>query len=202
MHSAERQAAIRQMYKLLYRSSLPLAVELHHVGHDRRASDGSTLREDASQPAADLLPAGLLLLRREVGLLIAAAAVGAAASMNGGKLIPPTFLTRTEAEADALTVLMHRLAMPADRRKPELAAAAERRLAAPFRVIENHLAQQAAAGQPYLAAARFTVADLCVASVLNWARPAKALMDANPVTHEWLRRCMARPAYLAVRENG
>ena len=66
----------------------------------------------------------------------------------------------------------------------------------------KHLAQQAAAGQPFLAAARFTVADLCVASVLNWARPAKALMDANPVTHEWLRRCMARPAYLAVRENG
>ncbi|MBE1206945.1 peptidoglycan D,D-transpeptidase FtsI family protein [Aminobacter carboxidus] len=29
-------------------------------------------------------------------------AVGAAALMNGGKLIPPTFLTRTEAEADAL----------------------------------------------------------------------------------------------------
>jgi cell division protein FtsI (penicillin-binding protein 3) len=29
-------------------------------------------------------------------------AVGAAALMNGGKLIPPTFLTRTEAEADAV----------------------------------------------------------------------------------------------------
>lgn len=113
-----------------------------------------------------------------------------------------SFWAMTEAEADALTVLMHQFVMPPERRKPELAAAAERRLAAPFRVIENHLAQQAAAGQPFLAAARFTVADLCVASVLNWARPAKALMDANPVTHEWLRRCMARPAYLAVRENG
>ena len=113
-----------------------------------------------------------------------------------------SFWAMTETEADALTVLMHRLVMPLERRKPELADAAERRLAVPLRVIERHLQHQKEAGSAHLAAARFTVADLCVASVLNWARPSRPLMDDHPLTHEWIRRCMARPAYLAVRENG
>lgn len=113
-----------------------------------------------------------------------------------------SFWTMTETEADALTVLMHRHAMPEERRKPELADAAERRLAVPFRVIEQHLSRQQAAGMAHLAAQRFTVADLCVASVLNWARPSTRLMDAHPLTQAWLVRCMARPAYRKVRENG
>ncbi|PZO11397.1 MAG: glutathione S-transferase family protein [Burkholderiales bacterium] len=111
-----------------------------------------------------------------------------------------SFWAMTETEADALTVLMHRMAMPAERRKPELADAAERRLGAPLRVIEQHLQQQQDAGQAHLAAARFTVADLCVASVLNWARPSRALMTAHPLTHDWILRCMARPAYVQLRE--
>ena len=110
-----------------------------------------------------------------------------------------SFWAMTETESDALTVLMHRLVMPEERRKPELADAAERRLAKPFEVIEQHLLRQQGAGLAHLAAARFTVADLCVASVLNWARPSKSLMAAHPLTHDWIRRCMARPAYLAVR---
>jgi glutathione S-transferase len=113
-----------------------------------------------------------------------------------------SFWAVNETEADALTVLMHLFAMPEERRKPELAAAAERRLAVPLRVIEQHLQRQQAAGQAFLAAARFTVADLCVASVLNWARPSQVLMDAHPLTHDWILRCMARPAYLQVREFG
>lgn len=113
-----------------------------------------------------------------------------------------SFWAVNETEADALTVLMHRMVMPAERRKPELADAAERRLAAPLGVIEQHLQRQQAAGQAYLAAARFTVADLCVASVLNWARPAHALMAVNPLTHAWIARCMDRPAQLAVKAMG
>ena len=111
-----------------------------------------------------------------------------------------SFWAVTEAEADALTVLMHRMAMPEERRKTELAEAAERRLAAPFRVVEQHLQRQKDAGQAFLAAARFTVADVCAASVLNWARPSRALMADHPLTHDWILRCMARPAYVQVRE--
>ena len=113
-----------------------------------------------------------------------------------------SFWAVTECEADALTVLMHRMAMPADRRKPELAEAAEKRLAVPLRVLEQHLAAQKSRGQTHLAAERFTIADLCVASVLNWARPAKALMEAHPLVHDWIVRCMARPAQHAAKALG
>ncbi|MBT9465138.1 glutathione S-transferase family protein [Hydrogenophaga sp.] len=111
-----------------------------------------------------------------------------------------SFWSVTETESDALTVLMHRMAMPEERRKPEMADAAERRLAVPLRVIEQHLRKQKDAGQAFLAAARFTVADVCAASVLNWARPSTELMAAHPLTHDWILRCMARPAYVQVRE--
>lgn len=113
-----------------------------------------------------------------------------------------SFWVVNEAEADALTVLMHRMAMPPDQRKPALAEAAEKRLRTPFRVLEQHLQRQHDAGQAYLAAGRFTVADLCVASVLNWARPAHDLMTEHPLAHQWIVRCMDRPAYLAAKALG
>ncbi|MGS5087553.1 glutathione S-transferase family protein [Hydrogenophaga sp. A37] len=113
-----------------------------------------------------------------------------------------SFWAVTECEADALTVLMHRLAMPAERRKPELAQAAEKRLAVRLRVMEQHLTAQQAAGCLYLAAERFTVADLCVASVLNWARPARELMKGHPLTHDWIVRCTERPAHDVARALG
>jgi glutathione S-transferase len=94
---------------------------------------------------------------------------------------------------------MHRMVMPAERRKVELAEAAERRLVVPLRVIEQHLQLQSERGAAYLAADRFTVADLCVASVLNWARPARALMASHPLTQSWILRCIERPAHVAVK---
>ena len=105
-----------------------------------------------------------------------------------------TFWAVTECEKDALTILMHTVVMPADRRKPELAAEAVRRMAAPLRVIEQHLV-----GRTYLAGERFTVADIAVASVLAWLRPAPELLAACPATDQWLTRCLARPAQLQVR---
>lgn len=51
-----------------------------------------------------------------------------------------TLWTVNEVERDALTVLAHRLAMPPEQRRPELAEAAERRLHVPLRVLEQHLA--------------------------------------------------------------
>ena len=105
-----------------------------------------------------------------------------------------SFWTVTEMEADALTVLMHRLAMPEAQRKPELADKAESRLKVPLAVLEKHLQDQQARGEDFLAAKRFTVADLCVASVAAWARPAAALMAAYPLTQAWLQRCLDRPA--------
>jgi len=110
-----------------------------------------------------------------------------------------SFWTVTEVEKDALTVLMHRLVMPVEQRKPELADAAEQRLKVPLRVLEQHLLQQQARGESHLAAARFTVADLCVASVLLWVRAARELMAQFPLVSAWLQQCLTRPAYESLR---
>jgi glutathione S-transferase len=111
------------------------------------------------------------------------------------------FWTVTEVEKDALTVLMHRLSMPAEQRKPELAEAAEQRLRVPLGVLEGHLLAQQARGESHLAADRFTVADLCVASVLNWVRPAHALWQAHPALAAWLHACLNRPAQQGLRQH-
>ncbi len=116
-----------------------------------------------------------------------------------GEALRWSFWVMGECEADALTVLMHRVVMPAERRKPELADAAERRLAVPLRVIEQHLAQQQARGEAHLAADRFTVTDLCVASVLQWLRPARGLMAGYPLTGDWLKACVRRPEFHAAQ---
>ena len=105
-----------------------------------------------------------------------------------------SFWAVTELEKDALTVLMHRVAMPADQRKPELADQAESRLKVPLAVLESHLQAQNARGEAYLAANRFTVADLCVASVANWIRPATGLLVQYPAVATWLHACLERAA--------
>ena len=110
------------------------------------------------------------------------------------------FWTVTEIEKDALTVLMHRMTMPPEQRKPELADQAERRLLVPLKVLEAHLQAQQARGEAYLAAHRFTVADVCVASVVNWARPARELMAQFPLTADWVLRCVQREAHQALKE--
>ena len=110
-----------------------------------------------------------------------------------------SFWAVSECEADALAVLMHQVVMSEARRKPELAYAAQRRLAVPLRVIEQHLAMQHERGEAHLAAHRFTVADLCVASVLQWLRPARELMSTHPLTRDWVRACVARPAFRAAQ---
>ena len=110
-----------------------------------------------------------------------------------------SFWTVSELEKDALTVLMHRMAMPPDQRKPELAEQAESRLKVPLAVLEKHLQSQNAHGEAYLAANRFTVADVCVASVASWIRPAGALLAQYPSVSSWLQACVDRPAQKQAR---
>ena len=128
------------------------------------------------------------------------ASLGATTSAEQAELLRWSFWAVTECEKDALALLMHSALMPVERRKPTLALEAERRLAAPLRVLEQHLRQQQPhRPNPFLAGARFTVADVCVASVLAWVRRAPALMGPCPAVQAWLARCMARPAYQAVQ---
>lgn len=113
-----------------------------------------------------------------------------------------SFWAMTELEKDALTVLMHRAAMPEAERRPELAAQAQKRLRTPLGVLEAELDAGAAGGRPWLGGARFTVADLCVASVAHWLAPADDLLEAHPRVRAWLRDCTARPAWRAATALG
>ncbi len=110
-----------------------------------------------------------------------------------------SFWTVSELEKDALTVLMHRMAMPQEQRKPELAEQAESRLKVPLAVLEHHLQAQHAKGESHVAANRFTVADVCVASVASWIRPAAALLAQYPAVAAWLKACVDRPAQAQAR---
>jgi len=105
-----------------------------------------------------------------------------------------SFWVVTECEKDALAFLMHRILMPVERRKSQLADDAERHLLVPLRVLDQHLQTR-----PYLAGERFTAADVCVASVLAWIQGAAGLLAQCPRVDEWLQRCLSRPAYRTVR---
>lgn len=54
--------------------------------------------------------------------------------------------------------------------------------------------EEALGDRPYLLGERFSVADLNVASVLLWARNARADLAAYPLLDAWLTRCLDRPA--------
>lgn len=110
-----------------------------------------------------------------------------------------SFWIMTTLEADALTVLMHLRAMPQDRRKPALAQAAQKRLVLPLRLLEAELRRQRDAGHAWLAGGRFTVADLCVASVVAWLLPAQEWFAGFPACKAWLDQCLSRPAQQRVR---
>lgn len=105
-----------------------------------------------------------------------------------------SFWVVNECEKDALTCLMHGVLMPLDRRKPQLADEALRRLLGPLRVLEQHLQTRA-----QLAGERFTVADICVASVLVWVHQVPGALAPYPQLQAWLQRCLARPAFQVVK---
>jgi glutathione S-transferase len=105
-----------------------------------------------------------------------------------------SFWGMTEIERPILTALFNRALYPEDKRDREAADAAERALAAPLKVLDGALA-----ATPYLLGDRFTVADLNVASILSWARPAQIDLAAVPKLAGWLRTCSDRPAARAAR---
>jgi glutathione S-transferase len=123
------------------------------------------------------------------------ACLGALNLAEEAEILRWTFWAVTEVEKDALIVLEHRLVMPETRRDPNYAEKAEKRLMVPLRVLEAHLATRT-----YIAGERFTVADINVASVVTWIRPAAQMLAGFPKVSAWLKLCLDRPAQMRVRE--
>ena len=91
--------------------------------------------------------------------------------------------------------MMNRVIFPGNQRDLAAADAAEKTLARPLGVLDGVLGPT-----PHLLGERFTVADLNVASILAWARPAQIDMAAFPKVAEWLKNCAERPAARAARQ--
>ncbi len=101
----------------------------------------------------------------------------------------------TEGERPGLTAMMNRAVYPEEKRDKAAADAAEKALAPPLKVLDGVLGRSA-----NLLGESFTVADLNVASILAWARPAQIDMSAFPKVVEWLKNCAERPAARAARQ--
>jgi glutathione S-transferase len=94
-----------------------------------------------------------------------------------------------------LTALFNRAILPENKRDPAAADAAEKTLAQRLRVLDGVLGHSA-----NLLGDNFSVADLNVASILAWARPAQIDMSAFPKAADWLKNCAERPAARAARQ--
>ena len=130
------------------------------------------------------------------------------AKKYGGPLAPKTveedglmtmwsFWAATEVEAHALQILYHRALKPEEERVPKRADDAVEALRKPTAVLDAHL--KAHGGS--LVGGRFTIADLNVAAVYSYAKPAPELFTEASHVLKWLDTALARPAALAAR-NG
>ena len=131
-----------------------------------------------------------LYLARQYG----AGTLWPASVADEGRTFQWSFWAMTEVEAPLLQALMHRRVLPKDQRDESVAAAAEAKLAAPFGVIDGALR-----GREYLLGGGFTIADLNVAAVLQWANGASIDLTRWPQLAGWLKRCTDRPACKAAR---
>jgi glutathione S-transferase len=106
-----------------------------------------------------------------------------------------SFWGMTEVERPVLTALFNRAVLPEDKRDAGAAEAAEKELQRPLGVLDGAVAES-----QYPIGEGFTVADLNVAAILSWARPARIDFGPFPHTADWLGRCALRPAARAARE--
>jgi glutathione S-transferase len=100
-----------------------------------------------------------------------------------------------EIEGLALDLLHHRALLADFARDASHAQRNELMLQKPLGALN-----QALVGRKYLLGDDFTVADLIVAVILSWASRAHMGFSFVPEVDRWLDACLARPAYLRVRE--
>jgi len=101
----------------------------------------------------------------------------------------------TEIERHVLTAMFRRALTPEDQREAAAADTAEKELQHPLGVLDGAVGKT-----PYLLGPDFTVADLNVASILSWARPARIDFGPFPKAADWLGRCALCPAAKATRD--
>lgn len=127
------------------------------------------------------------------------------AKKHGGPLAPASlqedalmtqwsFWVMTEFEKPALELILHRVGLPEEKRDESRAQKAAESLRRPLGVLDRALADR-----DYLVGGRFTVADLNVCSVLNWARGAPEIFGPMQRVSDYLERAISRQGFLAMR---
>ena len=104
----------------------------------------------------------------------------------------------SELEPNLMDMVLHKVMLPPERRRPEAVVDAEKAIRRPLHVLEAHLAERA-----YLLGDAFTVADLNVAAVLAL----KDMMGFEGVAafervSAWYRACTARPSFARAQRAG
>lgn len=106
-----------------------------------------------------------------------------------------SFWAMTSCEKPLLNALFHRLGLRGFEKSDAKVQEQLNDLDAPFKVLDATVAQR-----PFLVGDRFSIADLNVASVLQWAVTSKLNLEAYPNLAKWLSDCLARPARKKVGE--
>ena len=100
-----------------------------------------------------------------------------------------------ELETLSLDLLHHRVLLAEPARDASHAERNELLLQRPLGVLNEALD-----GREYLLGNDFTVGDLNVSVILDWARRAGLDLSDVPEVWRWLDACLARPAYVRVRD--
>ena len=100
----------------------------------------------------------------------------------------------SELEQHLMAILINKFMLPPDKRDAAAVEAAEKALARPLEVLDDHLAKR-----EHLLGGAFTVADLNVASVLSTANMVKFDLSKWPRAKAWLDACFARPSLAKAR---
>jgi glutathione S-transferase len=105
-----------------------------------------------------------------------------------------SFWAITELEPHLMTLLSHKMFLPADQRDAKLADGATMALQAPLGVLEASLK-----GREYLLGSNFTIADLNVSAVLSFGAYVKFDHSGTPTLQAWLQKCLGREANKKLR---
>ena len=198
LYGITQSRAFRPLW-LLHELGLPfehIKVDFHGEG----IKDSAYLSLNPNGRIPTLVDDDLVLWESMAINLYLARKYGVAAGMwpdtieNEARALQWSFWVMTEVESALLSVLMHSRVLPQDKRDPEKLARNRGLLARPFEVLDKALATST-----FLAGDRFTVADLNVAAVLSWCKPALVPLKDHAHLDAWLSGCLDRPARKAAQ---
>lgn len=96
----------------------------------------------------------------------------------------------------AVDCMLHKIALPKEMRDPDKLAAAQDGLVPHLKILDAHLE-----GREYLVGKGFTIADLNLAAMLDYALKAGFDFSQYDNLHPWLTRCLERPVRQKMNER-